>query len=528
MSFGFSVGDILACIEVATKTYSALKNGPTDFKDLALELASLTNVLEVLKEEVASPTSSVHHTTSLRRQAQIGTLLENCSESMQSLRELVTKYPRMGKDEKRSVSQWLKFVKENKQSPRDKLAIHTASINMFLTSLTHGALGRVEFLLKNPKQGTSLPLPSATTGSYSTSRGPQGSNASASSNNSHASGTWNKISQDLATEGIYDQQMDKFQEDIKAYVRYLVNGETPFWTGASIDQLGRKNAFSKKEQAILQEAVMKGRKEQRQKLSSGPHVISVDSPSPERSRKDGAEAFIARLEQLFEPEAGTRPSSNIDVEDDDEPDRDNQEIIILPVSDIPSPPSPSLLPYPPPPPPISRDPKSYRGIHDHPFRPPSYPHDSPNAYPHPFPHASEPNKGHSNNLHPPDVPMRTKDRSPSPSQSTDLPSVHRTRKRLTRYLDELDARKSLSLSSDRKHYLSSEAIPRCLTELQAHMQVSPHPPRKWCICDVCELVIPGQRHRCRSCKGEFDVCEECWQDGKGCGIREHGYEEIRI
>lgn len=160
MSFGFSVGDVFVCSKIALSAYNALKSAPTEFAELSLEILSLNQTLRALAEEASSPTSIVL-LASPQRQESLRVLLDNCSKGLTQLEQLVVKSKSLGSNEKTRFLEHVRFAAKEKKGtendpkdsiaatcanssgPRDKLAIHTASINIFLTSLTHSSLGRL-------------------------------------------------------------------------------------------------------------------------------------------------------------------------------------------------------------------------------------------------------------------------------------------------------------------------------------------------------------------------------------------------
>ncbi|KAI7779098.1 hypothetical protein LA080_001352 [Diaporthe eres] len=228
MSFGFGIGDIIACSEVAWKTINALKSAGSDFEGLRLDLASLTSVLQALEAEAKGPMPLIK-TASMERQSQMRLLLHNCTESMKELQGVVGKYSGWGADKKRDFVAWMKFAAKDKRGPREKLAIHTASINIFLTTLSHGSLARLEFLIKNGSQAAHQgPVPGGTKGLDFSATGGSWSGSHAYSKRKDGV-LWQEIGRSLQGEGIGDKDIEPFQEEIKAYARYLVRGETPFW-----------------------------------------------------------------------------------------------------------------------------------------------------------------------------------------------------------------------------------------------------------------------------------------------------------
>lgn len=214
MSFGFSVSDIITCSKLALSAYNALKDAPDEFQGLRLEVLSLNTTLRALAEEANSPTSIIL-LASPQRQESLGVLLNNCTRGLKQLELLLSKYPSLGSNQKYRFIEHVRFASNSHQGPRDKLAIHTASINIFLTSLTHSSLGRLELLIKNALRSSSQVNVGIKQVFGTTSDG--------------ANGVWSAIAQDLALEGISEQQAAQFKQEIVAYTRHLVNGGDPFW-----------------------------------------------------------------------------------------------------------------------------------------------------------------------------------------------------------------------------------------------------------------------------------------------------------
>lgn len=230
MSFGFSIGDVITCSQLAVQTYKALQGAPKEFESLRLEFRSLNSTLKGLADELESPTSLIH-SANRRRQEDISVLLQDAKTSMESLQRLVLKYSGLQSDAKRErFLKKIAFASENQQGVRDKLAIHTASINLFLATLTSGSLGRLEFMFKNSSSQSSFLEPqmniqSVTLGSRDLNVAP--------SKESTSGKPWISMWDDLAVEGFTDDHIEKHGEHVKAYLRYLAHGSTPFWSDNS-------------------------------------------------------------------------------------------------------------------------------------------------------------------------------------------------------------------------------------------------------------------------------------------------------
>lgn len=212
MSFGFSVGDIITVTRIAWNTYVALRNASEDFQGFASEVHSLHTTLTCLLEEVSSPVSILQYVAP-QKMAGLKDVIRNCESSLLGLQQKAKKVCLLQPRQKRLFWEEFKLAFKDKQGPRDRIALHTACINMFLSSLTHNSLGRLELLLTNALR--------------STSRGSFMSFDTLVSSEKEIENAWNEIGQDLLMEGIGEQHFHKFAHEIKAYMRYLVHGGNP-------------------------------------------------------------------------------------------------------------------------------------------------------------------------------------------------------------------------------------------------------------------------------------------------------------
>lgn len=209
MSFGFSIGDFITVAEIAWKTYTALRDASEDFDGFASEVHSLYTALICLRDEAISPSSILQYAAP-QKISGLKDIIENCENSLLQLQKKAKTVCLLKPGQRRQFWESLKLAFKDKQGPRDRIAIHTASVNMFLSSLTHNSLGRLEFLLKNALQSPS----SGFSITSNLPRGPDGGSEN----------TWNQIGQDLLMEGISERYFREFSDEIKAYIRYLVHG----------------------------------------------------------------------------------------------------------------------------------------------------------------------------------------------------------------------------------------------------------------------------------------------------------------
>lgn len=487
MSFGFGIGDIIACSEVAWKTINALKSAGSDFEGLRLDLASLTSVLQALEAEAKGPMPLIK-TASLERQNQMRLLLRNCTESMKDLQGLVGKYSGWGADKKRDFVAWMKFAAKDKRGPREKLAIHTASINIFLTTLSHGSLARLEFLIKNGSQAAHQgPVPDGTKDlNFSTSGAPWGGSQAHIKRKDGV--VWQDIGRSLQGEGISDKEIEPFQEEIKAYARYLVRGETPFWREPLSEArssevykvvepisstLRNSNSLRYEEEVkrlVLKDEIKQAR--QTQRLST---AVLTDLDPEMRRAKMQEEEYMRRHEEERRKEKAAKESKGTEEED----------VVSL-----------------------------------------AYQFESL------FDFYEELAQGT------PEAPGHGTDTAPTASPTEDDIRRYEQERRdvrvyeVQRRIDKLLARRERYIEEGRRDKMADlevNDIPDQVKLLKVEgVGVSHDRAWKWNYwCDSCNFRIPGDRYHCTQCRGgNWDVCQECWDKGARCSGR--GQHRITI
>ncbi|KAI3399615.1 hypothetical protein diail_6256 [Diaporthe ilicicola] len=480
MSFGFGIGDIVACLEVAVKTISALKSAGSEFEGLRLDLASLTSVLQALEAEAKGPMPLIK-TASMERQDQMRFLLHNCTESMKDLQGVVGKYSAWGADKKRDFVAWMKFAAKDKRGPREKLAIHTASINMFLTTLSHGSLARLEFLIKNGpgSQAThQAPAPDGTKGlDFSASGAPGSGSPGYAKRNDNV--VWEEIGKSLQGEGITGKDIEAFQEEIKAYARYLIRGETPFWkesTSRSRDPEVHKvvevatpsarysDTLSYEDEVkrlVLRNEVKQACQTQR----LGMKVVAELEPEMRKAKIREEDNMRRREEEMAARESKSRQEEDV-------------------VS----------LAY------------MFEGLFD-------FDADLAHAAPEAADYATE--------TIPP--PISANDDVETCEAERRNARVYEIQRRIGKLLDRRE-RYIEEGRRDRMADLEADDIPDQVKLLKLEgVAVAHERAWKWDYrCDVCNFRIPSDHYHCELCRGgNWDVCQECWDKGARCSGRGH-------
>ena len=229
MSFGFSVGDFVTIAQVsklAWDTFTAIKNAPREWRALESEVQSLAISLKSL-DDADTTLSVVQYTKgNLQRQQNLKDLLTNSNNALAPMKELIDRYRVKDIDEKRDIRDWLAgakftFQAMSVQEFRNKLSLHTASLNIFLTTLTNTSLGRLEQLILS-SQATAH-------------TGPKLAASTGNANHDHDDGfggIWSAIGRDLAL-GTGDKktmtnEIFGLREEIRDYVQFLTSGGLPY------------------------------------------------------------------------------------------------------------------------------------------------------------------------------------------------------------------------------------------------------------------------------------------------------------
>jgi hypothetical protein len=206
MSFGFSVGDFIAVGQLTWTVYRACKGAPGEFQELSRELSTLHTILHELEDEAKTPTSLLNR-RGCGRKAELDTVLENLSEVLRQIEDIVTTYHSLGRDQKRTWDR-VKFAKkEDLVTLRSKLLVHMTGINVFVASLSAGSLARIEAVLDELVQDIKAGRKEPTV---------------ISAHDETDEVAWSELERELIGDGITKQDVERYKEDIKAYLKKLI------------------------------------------------------------------------------------------------------------------------------------------------------------------------------------------------------------------------------------------------------------------------------------------------------------------
>ena len=229
MSFGFSVGDFVTIAQVsklAWDTFTAIKNAPKEWRALESEVQSLAISLRSL-DDADTTLSIVQYTRhNPQREKDLKELLTNSNNALAPMKELIEKYRVKDTDAKRDIRDWLAgtkftFKAMSVQEFRNKLSLHTASLNIFLTTLTNTSLGRLEQLIISNQAAARPGISLVAQGNLTNNVADDGFD-----------GVWSAIGRDLALGSGDKKSMTSdilaLREEIRDYVQFIASGGLPY------------------------------------------------------------------------------------------------------------------------------------------------------------------------------------------------------------------------------------------------------------------------------------------------------------
>jgi hypothetical protein len=198
--------------------YKGCKSAPREFQELSGELSSLYTILHELEDEAKTPTSLLNRHGAWK--PELDALLQNLSTTLEKVEDIVKRYHSLGRDQKKTWDR-VKFATKELGGLRSKLQIHVTGINLFISSLSDGSLGRIEVMLEelvqDIKAGRKEP-----------------SIVSTYEDNDELA--WDELERELIVDGITREDVRRHKEEIREYLRRLI--------GESIDDINHSDSWS--------------------------------------------------------------------------------------------------------------------------------------------------------------------------------------------------------------------------------------------------------------------------------------------
>ncbi|KAE8444624.1 hypothetical protein EG329_014372 [Mollisiaceae sp. DMI_Dod_QoI] len=225
MSFGFSIGDIIALTKLASSVVSGARQACGAHDELTREVTSLHIVLRWLERDVANP-NSILVSDPGERKADLTMLVEHCKKVFGVLDGVLRKYN--GLSEKRGFTRFCKSVQFGNGERLDlsrrrlELSTHTNLITMFLNLSTTRSLGKVEqHMVSHGEELKALrcSIDWGMAAMQASAGRNEGSVLSTYANDDKA--FWKHLRRELVNEGYSSSVLKKHKTQIKDYAKEL-------------------------------------------------------------------------------------------------------------------------------------------------------------------------------------------------------------------------------------------------------------------------------------------------------------------
>ena len=133
MSFGFSVSDVLICIQLAHKVWRDCRDAPEEFKAVSVEVQHLELFLNDSKDKLNDLGLDQRQTADLKR------LIEGYNDVLKELERLLQSYQSLGTKNKRTRDR-LRWKKEPIKQLQQRITSTTALLTSFNVSLARYGL----------------------------------------------------------------------------------------------------------------------------------------------------------------------------------------------------------------------------------------------------------------------------------------------------------------------------------------------------------------------------------------------------
>ena len=211
MSFGFSVSDFMALIQLTTRTYQGWKKACGEYTDITKELNSLKIILSRVAVEIQAPTSLTHHDHDL---GQLQALSSNCRDIVSQLEAVVSSYQGIVIKSRRSNWDRIQFSQKNLGGLREKLTLQIATLGTYLDVLGVSAIGRVENSVRELPQ-----MKKVIDGLAADIRAGRREGSAMTTYENDEKEVWRQFRRELIAEGFSSESLKKTSGLLRNYVR---------------------------------------------------------------------------------------------------------------------------------------------------------------------------------------------------------------------------------------------------------------------------------------------------------------------
>ncbi|CZR65079.1 uncharacterized protein PAC_14979 [Phialocephala subalpina] len=224
MSFGYSIGDLIAVGELALRIYREYRDAPAQFAAIAIEVGSLHLTLKDVDNTIQDNEMPVN------KKADLMQIVDGCKAVLTDLDNLLQKYKNIGKKTRWSWDR-LRWHQSDIQDMRARIISSTGLLNTFNLSLTSSATSRIEKQLVQLRLEIQTGKREDSVITVDSMKAAQGGDED----------IWREISRELEDAGITEEMINKHREFIAIWVVNAINSgqldEQPF-SSVSQDETG--------------------------------------------------------------------------------------------------------------------------------------------------------------------------------------------------------------------------------------------------------------------------------------------------
>jgi len=224
MSFGYSIGDGIALVQLAWNTVQGIRRACGEHNELAREVSSLHRALRRLNRELSNPDSILNRAGDERRE-ELDELGSGCEQVLDAMHTVVTKYNLLPEEARSGKQLWQKFKFGNGEmldlaQVRQKLSAHTSAITMSVNLCSLSSQGRVEKEL-NAVGGDLAGVRAKVNWIAANMTAKNGDESVWTSHTNDDKRFWRELRRELINEGYSSSVIHKHKHLLKSYVEEL-------------------------------------------------------------------------------------------------------------------------------------------------------------------------------------------------------------------------------------------------------------------------------------------------------------------
>ncbi|OCL10390.1 hypothetical protein AOQ84DRAFT_278275, partial [Glonium stellatum] len=209
MSFGFSIGDIIAVTQLTTRTYNNWKNACGEYANITDDLAVLKTLLKWVETEALRPNSFLAHNP--EDFGDWETLSKSCRSLAHELQEILDKYKSLGTNRRRNWDR-IRLGNHDLDGLSKRLVERMASLSAYVSMVGMSSQARVE------KEALPKLLQRMEDIAAQMRKGTSSINTALTTYEGDDKTVWREFRRELIGMGIRSREIHKYSAVLKTYV----------------------------------------------------------------------------------------------------------------------------------------------------------------------------------------------------------------------------------------------------------------------------------------------------------------------